>query len=484
MKKILTSKAPAMPLRLAVAQVGLGFAPKELARALKRKHLIAKDLGVLRKEVVEILTKTRAFSKVRSLPKASSRADALLNAWQAHDDLVLFLTLKRFENSWEGSNGWFLPNLLLWATFIFPSYWIADECFGAAVELEMELVSVHSQKTVARKTLSASTVRDLDDFDRGWQPLGILRVPGSLDEENWEKISEVVSPYPLTEVKVGIAAWFAESFRGETAKPAFPAAMEKTLALVIGLSKHDTYALHNIRYASRDAQTFWDALTEKGGLAPRNGEFLLDERATAENIRNAVTEFLLPRAREHDTVLIYFAGYGGFGPGKKGGEPYLLPYDFDHRRPMGETALSLGWLQNELEKCAARHVVVMLDTSFNGARENRSYASETPSGVASVFEGFFAKRPGGAFFAGAGPLETALEFEDKSMGLFSFYMAEGLAGKGDRNRDGAVTLEEIAAYVTSRVEKRSLMHGGSQRPVLFANKAADAVLARPGVPKN
>jgi hypothetical protein len=480
LKMILERNLEPLPFSLAVAPIELGFEPKDLAKEAKKKHVISRGLGSLREEIVTVLQKTKCFRTVRQLGAEEGKAergDILDRAWEARDDLVLFLRLLKYENSWEGSNGLFLPNLLLWASFWWPSWWIADEKYGASVEMELSLVSVHSRKVVAQEKIAASEVRDLDDFDRGWQLVGILRVPSSLDEENWEKISDVVSPYPISRVEVDLAKFFHEPFRAIAAGPGFGKKMSKTLALVIGLSRYDSYKLHNVRFAVKDAQGIYDALVGEapGKVLPQNARLLLDERATGENIRMALDEFINGRARPEDTVIIYYAGYGAQGPYRKGEDAFLVPYDYDHKKGLGDTGLSLSALKDAIERCPAGKVILLFDASFSGETGGRSFTEFDAPRVMDAVSKLVESRTGAAVLFAAAPSERALEFEDRERGLFSFYLVDGLGGKADKDKDGRITAREMTGYVKDKVYEKSLLKGDSQTPGLLENGGADAL---------
>jgi hypothetical protein len=437
---------------------------------------------------MEVVGKIGFFERVApvDLPAGgSTEKEYLEQAWRNRDDLIMFVKLRRFENSYEGSNGWFLPNLLLWATFVWPAWWVADEQYGAAVDMEIRLVSVHSQKEVARTTLSSSEIRDLDDFDRGWHPLGILRVPGSLDPENWEKVSDVVSKYPLARVKIDLAKYFHQKFRKRVGEPSFSKAVAKTVGLFIGISKYDSYKRHNIRFAAKDARKVYDLMVgdEPGQVPGKNAVLLVDQQATAENIKKAIDGFIFERARKDDTVVIFFAGYGAVGLDGKGAmEAFLVPYDYDHRTKLADKGISLSYLRDAFEKCAATNIAVFVDASFSGIEGDsdsetgsRSF-SEVPSPQArSSMDGIFRNRTGAAL-VGAGPDQKALEFEDVEMGLFSYYLVEGLGGKADGDKDGSITVSELDRYTAENLKTKAGLMGETQKPALIDNKGAAMVV--------
>jgi tetratricopeptide (TPR) repeat protein len=82
-------------------------------------------------------------------------------------------------------------------------------------------------------------------------------------------------------------------------------------AILIGISEYKDSRIPSLRYASKDADKFYNWLvnTSGGKYAPSRVKLLINESATLNNIKNALFIWL-KQALEEDVVLLYFAGHG------------------------------------------------------------------------------------------------------------------------------------------------------------------------------
>jgi len=102
----------------------------------------------------------------------------------------------------------------------------------------------------------------------------------------------------------------------------------KRWALVIGVSSYEDSRIDSLRYATRDAQVFYDWLVSPSGgrYAPSNLKLLLDKNATNERTKDALFNWL-KQAIEEDVVVVYFAGHGSPESRDAPHNLYLLPYN-------------------------------------------------------------------------------------------------------------------------------------------------------------
>jgi hypothetical protein len=484
-KAMIGEKAPALPFRVAVAPISFGYNREEANRKKEGRYCPDVDGENLRTDIVEVLKKARLFRDVRPIGKgdrAPSERAIEDRGWDLHYDLILFPKLKRHECFYQGITGWYIPNLLNWALWVWPSWWVADERYGSKVELQVRVRSVHSMRELYEADYAAEAVRPLDDFERGWQLAGILRVPGSLRPENWEQISRVVSPFALEAVKKQLALDFSRNFRRESRTVDFVSGMKKTLALVVGVGKHADREIPRLRFASRDAETFAGFLMSAGGAAlpKRNVRVLVDERATLGAIRQSVRGFLARRARPADRVIIYFSGYGAVARPSPKADPtaYLVLHDA-RRKDIPRTALALTSLAKMLESVRAGTVIVILDTSFGPGRDVKTLAipgeapAEPPEDIFGPVAGM--KR---VLMASALPTQGALELTDARSSLFTYYLLQGLRGKADRDKDGRIALREIFDFVRVEVSTRSGLEGTPQTPYGVGTDSRDPLFDR------
>lgn len=73
---------------------------------------------------------------------------------------------------------------------------------------------------------------------------------------------------------------------------------------------------------------------------------------------------------------------------------------------------------------------------------------------------------GRAIITASRPSEVSIELPELGHGLFTYYLLEGLRGKGDLNRDGIVSLQELYEYLEQQVTQKSRAVGGNQHPVM------------------
>jgi len=108
--------------------------------------------------------------------------------------------------------------------------------------------------------------------------------------------------------------------------------METKWAVIIGISNYKDTRIPSLRYASNDAQAFYNwAVSPHGGrYAPSNIKFLLNQEATGRKIKDALFIWL-KQALAEDVVTIYFAGHGSPESPDSPDNLYLLCYDTDYQ---------------------------------------------------------------------------------------------------------------------------------------------------------
>ena len=464
--------APVAPIDLAVT-VGLPVLPAPPADAAR--HAAPLDAKALRDALVQVLTAERAFRAVTPSDSADP-AVQLQEGWDRRDDLVLQVDVRRADVTYEGTNGWFYPNLFVWFYAWVPAWWIADEVYAGNLEVEVRLASVHSGKVVWRREFPVTVRQDFDDFDRGWGLFATV-LPGSLDAEDWRGVAELLLPHVVHELKVGLFESARTELPGVTAAPAFGRDMAKTLYLGVGITAQKSYAVQNVAWAEHDARALGEALRAGLGLPARNLRLLTDAQATKANILQAVREFLVARARPDDTLVCYVGGRGVTLPD---GRPAIVPYFFEPRTAAAD-ALPLAELLAALDGAAGR-LVLVLDVGWAGDVAGRGvrHVADLEHGEAdaAAFE-----RCGGErrlALCAAGPRDGAYELDDRQHSLVVHYLLEGLRGAADADNDRVVTAAEALAFAAGEAARQAGLEGRPQTPRVLG-AAPGAVLARVGV---
>ncbi|WP_326685022.1 AAA domain-containing protein [Streptomyces microflavus] len=170
------------------------------------------------------------------------------------------------------------------------------------------------------------------------------------------------------------------------------------------------------------------------------------EDSSKSAIKQAIEQFL--RAREPDElVVLYLSGHGKYD--QDGGQLYYVTTDTEGGR-VQETALEASYVTDQLEKCAARRKVLLLDCCFSG----------------SAVQGFRSK---GASHSATAPLveaggvhvitasqhwEPAFTTEADQPSQFTRAIVEGLhSGQADLDGDGQVSANDLFRHISRDLQK-------------------------------
>jgi hypothetical protein len=244
-------------------------------------------------------------------------------------------------------------------------------------------------------------------------------------------------------------------------------------AVIIGIGKYQDKKIPPLRYATADAQSIYDILTDPNyGTVPKDHvKLLLDEDATERNIESAIGKWLKRKSRKNDTVTIFFAGHGA----PEDQETYWVTYDAEID-DLYSTALNNNAIVAMLDRVTAKKMVVFLDSCYSAATVNKSVKTRALSRVKIPYDKF--KGEGRAIITSSTGEEQSLELEKFGHGVFSYYLVKALKGESDKNKDGYVELDEVWRYVQQRVTDTARGHGLDQTPVMKANYSGKILLSQ------
>jgi len=212
-------------------------------------------------------------------------------------------------------------------------------------------------------------------------------------------------------------------------------------AVLVGVSKYQP-PVTGLDYPSQDATEMRDILRTHTRAA--NLRLLVDEQATADNILAAMDD-LFSRAKPEDSVVLYFSGHGNVG------------YVFAH-----DGALPFSRMKPIFKKSKAKRKLIFADACHTGAF--RKPKSEAGAGRAAG--------PGDNVLLFLSSRDDQFSREDSLLknGVFTHFLAAGLRGGADANRDRVVTARELFDFVNSKVraQTRTNEHpDGAQVPVMW-----------------
>ncbi|EGO64126.1 caspase family protein [Acetonema longum] len=208
---------------------------------------------------------------------------------------------------------------------------------------------------------------------------------------------------------------------------------------------------------------------------------LTDSRATKRAITAKLYSYQALLTTE-DHLIIYYSGHGGYnqvywqsydadrtlarGRSEYMYEETLIPYDAGYDKASHVTTSELSMI---LKKLPAT-VTVIIDPSYS---KNRGYQT-----IHTFSERSRAKRPYRAFrdlsmygftvIVSSDYAETAYDdsFKGLTLGIFTQYFIEGLAGPADTNQDHSIHLTEAFEYGSLR----TIQHIGVQHPRIYKGK--------------
>ena len=238
---------------------------------------------------------------------------------------------------------------------------------------------------------------------------------------------------------------------------------ENTFVVIIANKNYDEAP--NVDYAFNDGYIFKEYCIKTLGIPSSNIRF--KEDATFNNIREAVNwirDIANNKLYKNTARFIFY--YSGHGvPDELTRSMYLLPKD-GVAANIASTGYKISDLYDALAETAAESLV-LLDACFSGFTKSGSALAST-KGVVKLTSG--APRGNTVVLSAASSNEVAHQYEEKSHGLFTYYLLKQL-----QETQGNTTLGELFTYVEKQVVRTSLtVIRKSQTPSAAAGPDAQA----------
>ena len=245
-------------------------------------------------------------------------------------------------------------------------------------------------------------------------------------------------------------------------------AQARTERIALVVANHQGGAdLPELRYAGRDGQRLADVLVDLGGFERADILSVIDgESADVMGTLDEVERRVVRAKQRGDEVvfLFYYSGHAQNGVLR-----------------LGATQLDMQWIKRRLEESSADVRIAFVDSCGAGAMTREKGGSLAPPFVVMVDEGLSAR--GQVIITSSSASEVSQESDDIQGSFFTHYLATGLRGDADRNKDGRVTLDEAYAYSYGRtVAATSVTRAGAQHPTYSYDLrgAGDVTLSEPG----
>ncbi|ADP82943.1 caspase, EACC1-associated type [Pseudofrankia inefficax] len=210
-------------------------------------------------------------------------------------------------------------------------------------------------------------------------------------------------------------------------------------ALLIATGRYDSPVLAQLRSPSRDAQEL-ERLLADPAIGRFNVSKVIDGRSY--EIAQRVEEFFYGRNRD-DLLLVHLSCHG---LKNDDGELYFAATN-TNKNFLGSTAMSAAFVHEQMRRCRARSIVLLLDCCFSGAFMAGAKGDDGVDlqGQLSGFGRAVLTATSRTEYAWEGDNARSLEPEPSR---FTAAIVNGLAtGNADRDGDGKIAVDELYEHV-------------------------------------
>lgn len=217
-----------------------------------------------------------------------------------------------------------------------------------------------------------------------------------------------------------------------------------------------------VPFATHDGEVFRDYCIKTLGIPEKNIHF--QANATKNNMEFEV-DWLKKTLAAHKGEargIVYYSGHGI--PNESNLNSYLLPVDGYASRP--ESGYSLDKMYADLGATNAASVTYFIDACFSGANRSGKMMEEN-RGVAIKSKGGQLQGNSIVFSAAQGD-ETAYAYQDKSHGMFTYFLLKKL-----QETKGNVSYGDLSDYINEKVSRMSLADNSKSQTPLTTSTMPD-----------
>ena len=237
-------------------------------------------------------------------------------------------------------------------------------------------------------------------------------------------------------------------------------------ALIIGIEQY-RQKLPAADFATHDAQVVAEYLVKVMGYSAENVVVLLNDKASKSDFDKYLGRWLSNNVEKDSSVFIYYSGHGA--PNPNTGDAYLVPYDGDPSY-IDDTGYSLQRLYEQLGRLPARDIVVALDSCFSGAGGRSVLAKGARPLVMNLQSAFVLPRNVTVLAAASGH-QISSTYEEKSHGLFTYFMLKGIKDGDVVRQNGSIAVGDLFAFMKPQIERIARkQYNNEQTPQLIGAK--------------
>lgn len=232
---------------------------------------------------------------------------------------------------------------------------------------------------------------------------------------------------------------------------------------VLIIANENYLFLDKVKYAKNDGAMFKEYCIKTLGIPERQIRYYPDATfgiiaGGVDWLRYALENF------EDSQGIVYYCGHGI--PDEKTSSAFIIPIDGKGTNMV--TCVSLNELYKTLAATNATRITYFMDACFTGANKEGSMLVAA-HGVAIKPKPEKLEGNSVVFSASSGD-ETAMTYEEKQHGLFTYYLLKKL-----QETAGDVSYEELANYISKKVKKDAfLLNEKPQTPVVATSPAVSS----------
>ncbi len=250
--------------------------------------------------------------------------------------------------------------------------------------------------------------------------------------------------------------------------------MGRRLGLLVGINHYQDSAFQPLHFAETDAMmlTQWLSNARGGGWASSDVLLRTGTNASKEQLEGLLARLCLGAAEPGDLVFIYFAGHTFLD--EASGEGYLAcPFTRYHDASTGIHLHSL--VRQVLLPSRAAQVVLMLDCFQTGQAWDalRATPFDARPFVGGQVNTSLLQRQGRLLYYSCRGNILAPETGQRQLGALAYSTIVGLSGPAQDATTGAVTLQQLHAYLNSVLDTQHQpqVFGQESRPIVLVGEA-------------
>lgn len=236
-------------------------------------------------------------------------------------------------------------------------------------------------------------------------------------------------------------------------------------AVVIGVNQYLDPLIPSLQFCVADARLVTRTLAERCGYEPDRILLIVDDQQSDHlrpfgiNLRKQISGWL-KNAEPCDTVLVFFSGHGFLD---NQGQAFLAPKGCE-KENLGLTGFRVDDLRDSLLQCKASQKLLVLDCCHAGALKAGDSAGSSSGELGAAFR----DAAGLVTLASCQKTEQSREWQEKNQGLFTHFLARGLKGEADYDRNAVVDSDELYRFTLDKVRTTAQLEMNAQQtPVRF-----------------